>query len=111
MGRLLTWPDQVNTTRFDELKIMKDGSVGWYAWPGGAGQQSSYATPPTNLGGNFVAVSGCFTLYQGVVRLNLTATDADGNTWQKVMNGSTFAPIDPATGWRKLPAAQGPERV
>jgi hypothetical protein len=106
MGRLLTYPDQANTTRFDEVFVMQDGSVGWYAWQGGAGSWQGYNKPAGSLGGNFVDVSAAFTLYGGVIRLNIVGTAADGTRSLKVMNAQDFQVI---ADWSVQPAAQSRE--
>ena len=106
MGKLLTWPDQVNTTRFDEVFVKPDGSVGWYAWQQGAGQWTSWDKKSTDLGGGVVDVSACFSLYQGVIRLNVVGTTADGTRWLKVMNAQSFAPI---LDWTAQPPGQDRE--
>lgn len=106
MGKLLTWPDQTNSTRFDEVGIQQDGSVYWYAFGGGAGSWDSYQQPAGSLGGNFVEVSACFTLYQGVVRLNIVATDKAGRRYLKVMNATDYTPIQ---DWVAEPGGQTTE--
>jgi hypothetical protein len=106
MGRLLTYPDQTNTTRFDEILVMEDGSIGWYAFAGGAGMWQSYGSPAGSLGGNFVDVSAAFTQYNGKIRLNIVGTALDGRRWLKVMDPQNYTVI---TDWAEQPAAQSRE--
>jgi hypothetical protein len=106
MGRLLTYPDQTSTTRFDEVFLLPDGSVGWYAFPGGAGEWVSYNQPAGSLGGQFTDVSASFTLFQGVIRLNIVGTAPDGTRSLKVMNAQDFSVI---ADWRQQSGGQSRE--
>jgi hypothetical protein len=108
MGRLLTWPDQVNTTRFDEVWIDQNKHVRWAAWSGGAGQAQSYIQPVSDQGGPFESVGACFTAYQGVIRLNLIAADANGRRHIKVLDAGHFSLL---TDWTPLPSQQPLELV
>lgn len=108
MGKLLTWPDQATTTRFDEVWLDPAGHVRWAAWGGGAGSWESYTDPISDQGGPFAEVSACFTAYQGVVRLNIVATAADGRRWLKVLNASAFSLI---ADWVAAPPQQPLELV
>lgn len=108
MGRLLTWPDQVNTTRFDEVWLDPHGHVRWAVWGGGAGNWVSYTQAISDQGGVYVEVGACFTLYQGVVRLNIVAVDTSGRRWLKVLNAGAFSLI---TDWQAAPPQQPLELV
>lgn len=108
MGRLLTWPDQTNTTRFDEVWLDPSKHVRWAAWGGGAGAALGYTQTVSDQGGPFETVGACLTLYQGVVRLNLIAADAAGRRHIKVLDASRFQLI---TDWTPLPSEQPLELV
>lgn len=108
MGRLLTWPDQATTTRFDEVWVDPSHHVRWAAWQGGAGQAESYTQTISDQGGDFVAVGACFTAYQGTVRLNIMATDAGGRRHLKVLDAGRFSVI---SDWVAMPAQQPLELV
>lgn len=108
MGRLLTWPDQSTTTRFDEVWVDPQGHVRWAAWSGGAGNWESYTQAISDQGGTYVSVDACFTAYAGVVRLNIVAVDPAGRRWLKVMDAGRYALIQE---WTQAPAQQPLELV
>jgi hypothetical protein len=108
MGRLLTYPDQTNTTRFDELWLDQNKHVRWAAWQGGAGDWVSYKQQISDQGGPYEDVSGSFTFYQNTIRLNIVAVDAGGRRWLKVMDAALFRMIQ---DWTAAPPEQPLELV
>lgn len=106
MGRLLTYPDQSQGPRFDEVLLLPDASVGWYAWLQGAGNWDSYAKPAGSLGGHFTDVSACFVLFQQKVYLYIVGTAPDGTRSLKVMDPLNFTVVQ---DWQQQQPGQSAE--
>lgn len=106
MSRVLTYPDQSRGPRFDELLVLPNGEVGWYAWGGGAGTWESYNAGAGSLGGQVVEVSGTFVLWQGTIFLYVVGTTAEGVRFLKVMNAQDFTMVQ---NWTRQPPLQSQE--